>query len=511
MALAIGVSFLTGRFHATPWAHHVNEGKPEWPPSPWRFIRTLVATWKKKLNSHSLVNEMLPSVIEKLVSPPLFKLPPTTASHTRHYMPWHKNWSGEEGTKRTQVFDTFIALQPHDEVIFCWPETELTRNELNAMNVVLSHVNYFGRAESWAEFRVVHPPRKEDINCAPVESYDSRGPEDSEPVSVICPDLRTWNDWSYSGKANKPNPPWNILAETFDLHKDKWSWPPGSGDVTYVRRRDALASRPRIIRAEAVRPTIVRYSLDGAVLPLVTETVYVAEIARRRIQGIFGRFFEGQSSRVLSGKSDAGQPLQGHVHTFYLPTDEDGDMRIDHLTVVAQDGFDPVRELRVLDRFNRMHVPGGKPEVSLLLVGTGTFNEMENVPIISQAHKWRSVTPFVPPRHFKKRGRRRDTCSPEEFPAVVLREELARLGLPRPVNILSLRRCELWDHSKRRRALSRVSVPWLEFRRERVFGHGSRGFHPGCGFEIEFPEPVRGPLALGYGCHFGLGLFAPMN
>ncbi len=27
---------------------------------------------------------------------------------------------------------------------------------------------------------------------------------------------------------------------------------------------------------------------------------------------------------------------------------------------------------------------------------------------------------------------------------------------------------------------------------------------------IEFAKPVQGPLALGFGCHFGLGLFAPV-
>jgi len=34
----------------------------------------------------------------------------------------------------------------------------------------------------------------------------------------------------------------------------------------------------------------------------------------------------------------------------------------------------------------------------------------------------------------------------------------------------------------------------------------SRGF----GFEVVFSEPVRGPIALGYGCHFGLGQFVPV-
>jgi CRISPR-associated protein Csb2 len=29
--------------------------------------------------------------------------------------------------------------------------------------------------------------------------------------------------------------------------------------------------------------------------------------------------------------------------------------------------------------------------------------------------------------------------------------------------------------------------------------------------EVHFAAPVRGPLALGFACHFGLGLFAPAS
>ena len=54
------------------------------------------------------------------------------------------------------------------------------------------------------------------------------------------------------------------------------------------------------------------------------------------------------------------------------------------------------------------------------------------------------------------------------------------------------------------------SVRWIEFRRERLFGGGSRGQGLGYGFAIEFPEPVSGPICLGYACHFGLGLFLPV-
>jgi len=41
--IAISFKFPAGRYHATPWGRHVNEGAVEWPPSPWRILRALEA------------------------------------------------------------------------------------------------------------------------------------------------------------------------------------------------------------------------------------------------------------------------------------------------------------------------------------------------------------------------------------------------------------------------------------------------------------------------------------
>ena len=41
--------FPAGHYHATPWGNHVNEGLIEWPPSPWRVVRALLATGFSKL------------------------------------------------------------------------------------------------------------------------------------------------------------------------------------------------------------------------------------------------------------------------------------------------------------------------------------------------------------------------------------------------------------------------------------------------------------------------------
>src|SRR6266540_2854576 len=94
--------FLAGRYHATPWGRHVNEGAIEWPPSPWRIVRALIATWHWKARA-DLSEATVRSLVSALCQPPCFHLPPATTAHTRHYMP-------SKGDDKTKVFDTFIQL-----------------------------------------------------------------------------------------------------------------------------------------------------------------------------------------------------------------------------------------------------------------------------------------------------------------------------------------------------------------------------------------------------------------
>ena len=37
--------FPFGRYHATPWDRAANDGSVEWPPAPWRILRTLYVVW----------------------------------------------------------------------------------------------------------------------------------------------------------------------------------------------------------------------------------------------------------------------------------------------------------------------------------------------------------------------------------------------------------------------------------------------------------------------------------
>src|SRR4051812_4852413 len=104
MPVTLKLTFPAGRYHATPWGRHVNEGVPEWPPSPWRLLRALIAVWRRTCTE--LPEEQVRRVLVPLLSPPCFHLPASRVAHSRHYMPWEKKGP----TDRTLVFDTFVAI-----------------------------------------------------------------------------------------------------------------------------------------------------------------------------------------------------------------------------------------------------------------------------------------------------------------------------------------------------------------------------------------------------------------
>ncbi|MBP7776409.1 MAG: type I-U CRISPR-associated protein Cas5/Cas6 [Acidobacteria bacterium] len=98
---------------------------------------------------------------------------------------------------------------------------------------------------------------------------------------------------------------------------------------------------------------------------------------------------------------------------------------------------------------------------------------------------WTSVTPLVLPRFQKTRGRN----SPE---GQVLAELESRRLPPARIEVRQ------WDaqtlpmrHAVRVRRPPAVAPP----------------VDAGMAVVLTFEEPVRGPLSLGYGSHFGLGLF----
>ncbi|MCC6743817.1 MAG: type I-U CRISPR-associated protein Cas5/Cas6 [Acidobacteria bacterium] len=249
-------------------------------------------------------------------------------------------------------------------------------------------------------------------------------------------------------------------------------------------------SRTGVAGAPAPRPVFARFELACADRPPVEQTLTFGETVRRAAIRLRA---DTSHSESITGKSVHGVPLEGHRHACWLPVDEDGDGRIDHVVVCASGGFDPADEAAL--RSLRSIFRSGVPPLRIALVGIGFPDALS--PVLGPAIEWRSATPFALPR-FASRGAGKPP-RPRDLPEAQLRRELANRSLPEPVAVEEIAALQL---------TSGRAVPWDRFTTERR--KGSRGFGL-AGFRIRFGKPVSGPVTLGFGSHFGLGLFLPVH
>jgi CRISPR-associated protein Csb2 len=527
----ISIRFLTGRFHATQWGRHVNEGVPEWPPSPWRILRGLIATWKTKCPE--LEDSVAEGILRQFASAPDFALPAASVSHTRHYMPWDKNYAGHT----TLVFDTFVALPASAEVLVCWPQADLPKEERISLAKWLEQVSYLGRAESWCEMKLLSDAEghlaiaSNRFNC---RQLGTQSPENNaEIVRVHCPDPATAFLSTHTPKTKKApkipmyDPDWHICGETLWHHAEKWAEAPGSKWIRYTRPADCfkIAHAPGKSTQSKCRPQVARFALDSSVLPLITETLSVAESARWNLMGHFGAITARRDgikgkSEIFSGKDEAGNRLTHHGHCYFLPTDDDGDGRLDHLTLVAEAGFrkDELAAIHSLREIKSNKREASGHALGVVLLGTGILADSDLPRPLSLASVWVSATPYLCHRHPKTRGSKKDSAeelaSHATFTEARLREDIARLLERREdlkdISLTDVKIAPLLDEQGVFRLGNRQRRP-IEFQRYRQ-KHGDDGGKRLCGgFVIEFPREVTGPISLGHSCHFGMGLFTPWD
>ena len=462
--LALSIELLAGRYHATPWDRAANEGEPEWPPSPWRIARALASAWWRTPPGERPDNHVVDSLFRALGGSPRFLLPKATTGHSRHYM------LKPAGDKTTLVLDAFVRVG-QVPIVVAWDDVVLAEDELAALKHLADRVGYLGRAESPCVLRVIDAlPEKAAIRVEPVTEPVARG----EPLRLLCvSDNATLVELSES---------------TAERRKRRVVTPPGGAFVAYTRPIDALVAPRRVdhkIQARSV--TALRFAVEGSAVPPLVEAIRFADRYRA---AVLKRADVSPPDVIerLRGNAASGR-IRGHQHAHYLPTDEDGDGRLDHLTVWCPAGIG-AEELDALD-FVRLASWAFDHPVQLVLLDTLAPME-RSVPVLAEAQRWVSHTPFLPTRHPKRRGGR-----VIEGYAYQVATELGRRGFPSPTSIKPLR--------------AAGGQSWGSFRRERGNrAHAGDGL-PALGFEIEFDDPVRGPIALGRNSHFGMGLFLPAD
>ncbi|MDE0446276.1 MAG: type I-U CRISPR-associated protein Csb2, partial [Spirochaetaceae bacterium] len=286
------------------------------------------------------------------------------------------------------------------------------------------------------------------------------------------------------------------------------------------------------------RYTVARYLLAGRPQPRIEDAVRIGELMRAAALSKFGWEQDARTGRCrplappeISGRGEGNSPLRDahHSHAFWLPEDADDDGLIDHVCVYAAAGFDD-RTRGALDRLTRLWLRtrvseetadrdgGGRQEWRLALEGFGTCDEFAQASaLFRRARVWQSATPFLPTGHLKRTRDAHQVRRMLEQDQQVDGPLAEATGYPREVRRLLHRRAvlsgvlvdqlrvEILPHIKVHDAPRRP----LQFHRFRSRGRETSKDAHGALLKIQFPVVIRGPVALGYGCHFGLGLFVP--
>ena len=492
--LALKFSFERGRYHATEWHRNVNEGFVDWPPSAWRILRAIISSWK---TYHPRISKeaMWPILKVLVASPPSYRLPAATQSHVRHYMPIKETDDKKSKVRKALTIDSFMSIGGGGAVHVVWPCAILGPEQIETLRAVLSTIRYLGRAESLCTAAVEEETVV--VNCRPLGGADPSGGVSDK--GAASPDGSHGD--ARTGEVTDVLVPTSdaeledLCVRTANLHEDGLAYPPHTELVPYIIPAISLAAgTARRATGAAEDVTVVRYRIDDAARPLLTEAVEIGNMFKRAAMHWYqrvGKSTDSSASPNLSGIGANGEYLRdGHSHAFYLPTDDDGDRKLDHITVFSRTPFDN-RHLRALGRITSFSHGDGRKKITFLRRGRPSDFAL---PIFGTATRWRSATPFVPNRHIKRRGKG-DKMRVIDGPIEQVRREIEVRSIGKVKHVRMF--------PPRARLQTFLPVQFKTWRKIGLPGFGSYGL------EIEFDGPVQGPLALGHGAHYGLGMFVP--
>lgn len=436
---------------------------------------------------------------------------------------------GREQT--TLVFDTWASVGA-GELLIHWP-CELNGEETALLGQLAASLGYLGRSESWVEAELIAGDQvlPADINAFPHReaTHPGRGYEQVALIAAIPPEeYGTWRQQQADAalapfpspggkkkptakllkdreKAVAPYPPdllSCLMMDTARWKEQGWSQPPGSQRVLYWRRSDSLQigvpQRPkphRLRRVTTMLLSLTTPSGNRSALPPCARTLPQAELFHRAIVGRVGHGHRVHCPE-LTGKDEHGKPLHDHHdHAHTIPVDLDGDGHLDHLIVYAKMGLGDAAQ-RAVRALRRTWTKGGVGDIQVAVVGHGDLDILRQLPSPLNRHVeellgppmgtrvWESATPFVLPRFLKPRGKNSLRGQ--------INAELASRQLPEIESVFvdpDLTR-ELRHHVRQRTHVG-VAPP----------------ADAGYGLRLTFSVPLRGPLLLGYGSHYGLGMF----
>ncbi len=473
MGTTLAIRFPLRRYHANPWDRAVNEGASEWPPSPWRMLRALVAT--RHTRWPDLPAPALEGLLDSLADPPSYRTPRTLPGHTRHYLPDLEHRKGEPG--RTDLtLDPFLSVGRDDELLVRW-DADLQGEQRQALAKLAELLPYLGRSESVCDARVM------DADPVPDETWWRPGGTGPRRARLLA--------------AARPVSLAALEASTMDVRGRRRTVPPGTRWVSYATEDPAAASAPLDAAASAEPVTAIRFAVTGRVPLMATHGVLLADEAHRQAGHELTEAGLADAERKEILGSNGAATDHGHAHWIPLAARGEKPQAVRHLVVWVPHGL-RTKEVRAVLGLRGMSGRRGSaehgydvrgfPPVELLFQAAGGIEQV--APELSgPACRWRSLTPYLPVRH-----RKREPL--EEYLAADVATELGYRHLPPAAVVPVDPQPQLPDRWAR------------EFRRYRLTENMSRS-RPGLRLRLEFAEPIAGPLLLGQLSHFGYGIFVP--
>ena len=537
--IVLSFRFPAKRYHATPWDAHVNEGRIEWPPSSWRLMRAMLAVGYTKLGWVVEPPTVAQGLIRKLAAvDPVYALPSSTESHTRHYMPTRD--------KPVKVFDAFLRFVHDDADLSVRFDTELNSDETECLRELVAGLTYLGRAESWVEASLLDADQATVVVeqrhwCLP-KDHTTDEPAPGRHVRLLAarpePAFQSWRTESVEsafksmvqqeeekqrakGKSMsavaakrlhakvEATYPTNILhalqLETRTWQSQGWPKPPGSRWVEYSIPDESfqqkplapLALTPPQDKVSAVLLAIDGNGKHGTVRPLMRHSLRLMELLHST--AIYKATHELELGNIpeLSGKDDDGNLLRGHQHAHYLPLCLLGGGKIDHVLVWCRKGFTN-RAIASLAAI-RWAYSKGNMDLSINMAGMGQVadicqqlqrsgsTKMNSLNSLTSATTWQSATPLVLRKYTHKHGKK--------TPEGQIREELVQRGFDEPADV------RIWTPQM----MAERKLKGFVLRRKS--GKQQPPSETSWAASIHFSRPQGGPICLGYASHFGLGLF----
>jgi CRISPR-associated protein Csb2 len=388
---------------------------------------------------------------------------------------------------------TFPSVTPADSrVVFAWPEAEVSTAQRATLDALAGRVVRLGHSSSLVTVRL----REEgsEPTWVPDETGEVRQPHDETVLRVVEPGQLSALNATFAHQADEPG---RVMPSSFQR---------------YVRR--TTSSYGRVPTTAFGQDWIILRRVEGPRLPSI-RTVDVARTVRKSLLKSYG---EG-APEILSGHRTPGQPSdRPHLAIVPLPfvAHERADGTILGVALVLpqmatkEERRAVYRAVRAWQEAERV----GDEDVTPLPVLLGKAGRLLLVALeedalqstllaktwCARATTWASATPLALDRNpgdLRSSDPKKESAAYAEAEATIA-TACERIGLPRPRRVTAMPAAPLAGGDKARQ------FPPFETGKppiQRVLVHAT----------LTFEQPVEGPVLLGAGRYFGLGLFRPLR